>query len=171
MLKYVYQRLYQASISSLACIFQACSVHRTYLVEAPPCMESLASSSSRAICDTFRLIAWAVASKNSWNVVSRLIENSNVRRSFSVRLIWTILAFLTAFLELSSWRGGSLNDCNNRIAVLRLSRIDFHLYDACFCVEDLYLHLILLVSRFGSRDEARKWTNDSKNQPPPGRVL
>ena len=52
-----------------------------------------------------------------------------------------------------------------------LTRIDFHRYDAPFCVEDLHLHLILLVSRFGSRDEAGKWTNHLKIQPPPERVL
>ena len=40
-----------------------------------------------------------------------------------------------------------------------------------FCVEDLHLHLILLVGHFGSRNEARKWTDHSKIQPPPGRVL
>ena len=71
-------------------------------------------------------------------------------------LIWLILTFLPDLPELPSWRGGSLNDCNDKIVVLQCSRIDFHWYDAPLCVEDLYLHLILLVGRFGGRNEARK---------------
>ena len=92
-------------------------------------------------------------------------------RLFSVRLSGRSLPFLLPFLNFPA--GVVVVPITVMIGLCPAvpSCIEFHRHDAPFWVEDLPLYLILLVSRFGSRDEARKWTDHLKIQLPPGRVL